>query len=499
VAIDARGNAFVTWEQRVSQDEFRTAYRWLLAGRGWTATRYLPAGRRIEDLEISARGDLAVIAADGGPAEFVLSVGAARPGAELGDWEPVPGASAAWQRAGIGIDDAGAVSVAWSSYASREVFVSSRRANGRFGAAQQVGGDDSGGWMEVVVSPGGAAAVMFVARRGGRTKVVYRPPAGSFGWEEDPGLPGMGSARIAMDPTGRAVVTSDAIVPFVGQEDYNATGDARFAVRSPLGDFQVHDIARHGVVYSVVMDPRGAATFIVNARDTGSRVVAVTTDAAGRVGAPVELSGAGSSPAGGINVRGDVMAGWLASVSGPDSAVAISERPVGGEFGAARLFGGGKVGSVQLALNDAGHAAVAWLQDDDGGNWNPTVRVATRADDAAPPPPPDVAIHRDPSAALDERGAITVPASCSESCRLSPTGIIHLGGDELGIAGRGKSRRLSRRKRGRLSVVFGAGALKEAREAIAAGRRPWISVTVSARGRSPRPTLATRRLRVRLP
>jgi hypothetical protein len=182
-----------------------------------------------------------------------------------------------------------------------------------------------------------------------------------------------------------------------------------------------------------------------------------------------------------------------------------------GVFARERPFGAAAFGSpTQLAksqpavlvpsvINDAGQAVLVWnevIPDGQGFKAGPVYAVVRDDPALHRPAPPDVDLYKDPLAALDPDGDLRAPVSCAVSCKVKATGIVFPGGDRKALAGNGKSIRLKARKRTKVKLDFGEQGAEAVREALAAGQRPWVSVTVSARGKSPRPLVVSRRYKL---
>jgi hypothetical protein len=152
------------------------------------------------------------------------------------------------------------------------------------------------------------------------------------------------------------------------------------------------------------------------------------------------------------------------------------------------------------ALNDLGQAIVVWRELTwNGERYEFGPLTATVRDDPAlgdAPAPPGVHLYKDPLAALDGDGDLRPPVLCTTNCKVASAGIVFPGGEQDAVRGRGKSVRLKARRKRRVKLDFGVEGAQTVRNALAAGRRPWVAVTVSARGKSPRPLVVTRRYRL---
>jgi hypothetical protein len=251
-------------------------------------------------------------------------------------------------------------------------------------------------------------------------------------------------------------------------------------------------------------EPHGALTFLTHRRATGNSgtigFVRVAPD--GRIESGQLSSGPtrGSAVAA-MNLRGGMLAAWSRPKGdGEATEIVTRERGLsGGPFGPENVIADVNLGyTFQTALNDLGQAVVVWIEYPPTGPPG-AIRAIVRDDPALLeiPPPPDIDIYADPLAQLDEDGDLLPTVRCSENCKVTATGIVFPGADRRAIAGEGRLRRVKARKRTRVKLDFGAAGAAAAREALAAGRRPWVSVSVSARGRSPRPLVKSRRFKLR--
>jgi hypothetical protein len=192
-----------------------------------------------------------------------------------------------------------------------------------------------------------------------------------------------------------------------------------------------------------------------------------------------------------MNLRGDI----LTSLYSPraDVPVELIERAPGEEFGPRRAQGGTY---ARVAINDAGQAAVMLGA---GNASSPPVQVAVREDPRLPvlPFPPTVDIDTPVDPGLDEKGELRLAVSCSTACKATPNGILAAEGDSQLVAASGSSKRIRAKRRGLVTLRFGSEQSRKVRKALRAGRKPWVSVSVRARGRSPRPITVSRRIRLR--
>jgi hypothetical protein len=113
-----------------------------------------------------------------------------------------------------------------------------------------------------------------------------------------------------------------------------------------------------------------------------------------------------------------------------------------------------------------------------------------------PPLPPDLVIGKPTDVELDDDG-VAVPVDCDVACTAQPGGALVIGDEVIARAKRGSKLRLARGARGRVRVRFSSPVRAAARAARAAGRKPWVSVSVRAKGKARRSVTATRRVKLR--
>jgi hypothetical protein len=503
--MDARGNTLLTWTERRADGRPVSKYRWRQAGSGWSAVRELPVSGWIEKLGITPHGAASALIVRGtGAYEPVpLVVGTAQPGEAIGDLEKVAdGASPS--SVDFGLDDAGGAIVAWSSWRDPYAqsgppvpgLVATSTPGGTFGAPQHVG-DFSGAPSAADINAAGAAAVAWRDNAGAR--VSYRPPGGSFGPPEATGFSSYG-IDVALDVGGKLAVTGANFGQSPGSE-----GRANYAIRSPLGDWsEPRRLDPEGFVSDMFFEPHGALTFLTRRPATGNSdtigVITVAPD--GRIESGQLSSGTTrGSAAAAMNLRGGIFAAW-SRPKGDGEATEIVARErgfIGGPFGPETVIADVNLGfTYETAFNDLGQAVVVWVEYPPAGP-PAAIRVIVRDDPALLqiPPPPDIDIYSDPLAQLDDDGDLLATVRCNQNCKVKASGIVFPGAGRRAIAGGDKSRRLKARTRSRVKLDFGTAGAAAAREALAAGQRPWVSVSVSARGRSPRPFVVSRRFKLK--
>jgi hypothetical protein len=509
VVMDARGNALVVWDRPYgdgtpswSGHRLASSYRWYLPGRGWGPPRDLPrAAGFVGDVKITPRGEVHALVVGTGSELVRAGIWTATPGSRLEEAARVTDEAYAGVPPGLGLDDAGNAIVAWAPRPQQHqpVLVSSRPAGGDFGPPQAVGAQPNGR-PGVAMNPAGAAAVSWTDHVT-RERVVYRPAGGHFGAVEDPHMDRQAMPRLGLDLDGGLLLsgrfnTGTAWVPG------GPPTHAAVVARAPLGGWgQSQVVAENAYVGDMVVGARGVATLIVNGRganDREPRSQIVTRHPDGRLEREEVAPRSAGNPMLAMNHRGDVLAAWADGHGNPARAVHVRERPAGaGSFGPPATVADAMADLAAPALNDLGQAIVVWREL----TWNGEryefgpVTAAVRDDPALhdEPAPPAVRLYKDPLAALDDDGDLRAPVLCTTSCKVTSAGIVFPGGGQDAVPGRGKSVRLRARSKRRVKLDFGAEGAQAVRQAHAAGRRPSVAVTVSARGRSPRPLVVTRR------
>lgn len=273
--------------------------------------------------------------------------------------------------------------------------------------------------------------------------------------------------------------------------------NAVIAVRRPLGGWD--DPARfltHESPWEILAAPDGTATmFMVDSSDREHpRAQYVTRSPSGELQGPTTVAEDRRWSGVAMNLRGDMLAASRRPEGGP---IELAERTRGSHaFSPPRLSPAADAwgGSAFLALNDAGQAAIAW----NGPNRRRPL-VAVRDDPAVPlpPPPPTVEVAPSGTPRLDEDGHLRIAVRCSTGCKALPSGTLAPAGNAELVRFDGSSRRISAKRLTVLKLRFGRDRARSVRKALRAGRRPWVSVSVRARGKSPRPITASRRIRLR--
>lgn len=526
--VDERGQVLLTWGQRKGYGPERGvfSYRWRAPGGRWSPTRTLPSIRADYETEVAMtpRGE-AVMAYGDRDREVVYSI--AEPGGSFSAPEPL-GDSGEAGRVDLAIDDAGNAVAVWLSQ-KREVRVATRRAGGDFSPArtlevltpEQVRLSALIG-PYVSVNDAGAAAIVWQGGQGPhsdgrwymRHRLAYRAAGGSFGApEEVPHFEGQGShidQGVTVNERGDVVLTQQELPTGV-------SGGVSYAVRSATGGWgEAREVGPMGHVTNAFAEPGGAVSFVIERladsppapdqpRDPRRYVDFATHRADGGLDGPRQISTAdGYSPDAAMNRRGDILAAWTVGGQGDtrQTRVAVSERLAGTVFTPELVISAPGVWPPQVALNDARQAAVVWGADDDpAGEFAPAGWGSFRSDPKLPPLPlPPVIDIGEPLDDLLDEGGIVLPVRCDQACTVRPEGLLVDGADGAGTGTRAKKAarvRLSKGRRGRVRVRFDSEARAAAREALAAGRKPWVSVSVRAKGKSPRTVSASRRVKLR--
>ena len=503
VGIDARGDALAVWEER-SESGPTIGYSWRPPRGEWTPPRRVAGRTALIGGELAMTPDgTAVLGYT--TADNRIAVASARPGRAFGEPEYLTPPGPQRIPPDVVVDDEGNVIAGWTQSRGQEgsdVVVASRRVGGSFGEPQTLARGTTGLPPDLAVNAAGAAVAGWSTSYGGQAHVSYRPPGGSFGPAERVPSLRSGSARpiIAINVLGEVVAGETSSTP-VG----DGSGGTRFAVRSALGEWGDEvTLDTGGFISSLLAEPSGAFGLVFQRTDeTGGRSVYFSERRQdGTLVGPERLSSPNSyGPRVAMNLRGDMLGTWSPDFHGygAGTRVAIADRPAGGRFGEETIVSTdpNSIGS-DAGLNDAGQAVVAWTRHERTGEPFPARVQARVRDDLSLPPlpfPPDVALGPAPDVSLGDDGVLVVDPRCSENCIVKPYGLV-VGGERI-VAGSGDRVRLRARRGRRVRVRFGKRAARVAREAFAAGRRPWVSISVTARGRSPRPVTVSRRVRLR--
>jgi hypothetical protein len=505
VHIDARGNVLALWTITEPGDwEWLTStyYGWRTASGHWKSGGLLGPINGRPKVAISPRGDATAIWVKGGS---VVAAEASAGGGfgqmqTIGRTDPKSATTI-----DIAMDDAGNVLAAWSGELVQQteaggpggwrIYAATRSPDGAWSSPELVrhGTAAAGTGPDLAMNAAGAAVIGWSETQNMEPLVSYRPPAGRFGPAERVPSQYWGMPLVAIGDGGEAVVATASRSHVVSEPS-----SAVLAVRKSLGGWSdplAYPIAN--APSEVLVDPAGNATmFMTDSSDRDrSRATYVTRSAAGEANGPVTVGVDRSWGAIAMNLRGDVLT-TLHSRS-PAPRVEFAERPARKSAFSAPQESPNAIGTAaRVALNDAGQAALIWTAATPSGHQ---VLVSVREDTATspPPPPPEVDFEGPITPKLDGDGDFRISVRCSSACKASARGILAPEGTERLVAATGSSKRIASKRRGVLKLRFGNDQSRAVRKAIRAGRKPWIAVSVRARGRSPRPMTVSRRVRLR--
>ncbi|MDQ3934211.1 MAG: hypothetical protein M3340_06220 [Actinomycetota bacterium] len=504
-AIDARGDALAVWGERYGPGRGGNAYSWRAPGGEWSARRFVNVDEDGEwtypRVVMTPLGHATVV---WGGADGALLAADARPGQAFGPPVAVTGRMPQTHPE-LAADDAGNLLVAWPEADRDErtigwsVRIASRPAGASWTAPRTLT-DRAAGTVAIAVNSAGAAAVVWSSADTAEPWIAYRPPAGDFGPPERVPL-GAGFAKVALSEAGEAIVS----MPGSLLSAPHSNGE-RFAVRSPLGEWaEPVELDPLGSATQLLAERDGSVSFLVEKPEVASdpreiRYVTRRRDGTIRDSGPIATDAFAASA--GTNLRGDVLVAWT-QMSGEGehwevpTRVGIAQRRAG-LFVPEPLLSEPTAQPRRPALNDAQQAVVGWDAASQPGEHPAWVMAAVREDPKLPPLPfpPVVDILPLPDAALDPDGGLRVDARCSLSCKLTPSAMLYASKSTPLASGRGPSRRLRARARRGVEVRFGKDAARSVRKALRQGRRPWVSISLRARGASPRPVTFSRRVRL---
>jgi hypothetical protein len=505
--IDARGDLLATWttsEFDPAELEYRvsTFYAWRAPGGRWTPASELGPVNGNPAVALSPRGRATAVWADG---EDIVAAEASVGGEFRGT--QVIGRTDRCCAATIDVvtDDEGNAMAAWSGehvpqtepggISGRKIYAATRTPLGTWSAPELVRHGTTGGGPDLAMNAAGAAVIGWFDTANMDPYISYRLPAGRFGPAERVPSKHWGWPKVAIADDGEAVVATSS-------RSHTTTEpvDALMVTRRPLGgwtapvSFSVQEPPR-----AVFAEPNGSATmFMADMSDPNHpQAQYVTRSVAGEVDGPTTVASDRGWTDIAMNLRGDIFA--LLWDRGPEQGrTEFAERPAGGGgFGAVQTVPGFLGASTNaVALNDAGHAAVMGTVGAAPAN---RVYVAVREDTAQPalPFPPSLEIDVPDTPQLDEGGVLRIAVRCSAACKALPTGILSPNGNAELVGASGSSKRIGAKQQRVLTIRFGDELSRAVRKAVRAGRKPWVSVSVRARGKSPRPMTVSRRIRLR--
>jgi hypothetical protein len=505
VLIDARGDALALWTRPAPDGRSSTfVYAWRAPRGEWTEPRELGAARGGVSVILTPLGRASAAWQDAGNR---LVVADARPGRAFGAPAAVAtGLNPLGTAVTLAGDDAGNLVTAWLVDECREegapeqgcghsVRAATRSAAGAWSSPQWIERYTSGGILKAAVNPAGAGAISYMRANGSSAALSYRPPGGGFGPPEAPLLPSIALPDLALDDAGRVTLLSPKGV---------LTGQPVTSVivrRDPVtGWGEPGELPINGYD-PLLAEPDGTASVVAIQGRAQERLdvkhAALRPD--GTVEGPTTIAEDGHSVDAAVNLRGDILAAWLTPAGSDPSEwrLMASERRFGGGFSAPERIAGPGAGPALVALGDARQAAAIWSQ---GRYGLAEVRIAMREDPEAPelPFPPDVRVEAPSEPRLDSDGALRLAVRCSRACTATPAALLLPGTGAEPAAAKGAARKLKARRAGTLGVRFGRDRAKAVRKALRAGRKPWVSFTVRARGGgSPRPMIVSRRVKLR--
>ncbi len=213
----------------------------------------------------------------------------------------------------------------------------------------------------------GNAVAIWHSSSGGQNSVVQaavRPAGGSWSAPQDLSAPSEAAfnADVAV-AAGRVTAVWTVLHdwrPVVQSSSRMIAGTwaAAETISGPIGSAYVPVVA---------MDEQGGAVASWQWWDGAYRVVqAASRPAGGSWSTPEELSGPGrsaSAPRVAMDANGNALVGWIRS-NGSWAAAQIASRPAAGTWGPPQNLSerGGNAGSIDIAMNRRGDAAVSWIQ-----------------------------------------------------------------------------------------------------------------------------------------
>ena len=306
------------------------------------------------------------------PALLVFLVIVAFPQAAGGELDPVNvsrgGVSGSAPR--IASDGAGNIVAVWREVDgdTSSIRAAFRPKGGSWSTAQRissVGGATEG--PKLAMDQAGNSVATWQSFSGGHNSVVQaavRPADGNWSAAQDLSLPGEPAfnADVVLE-AGRATAVWTVLHewrPVVQSSNRTISGawSAAETISGPTGGAYLPVVA---------MDDQGDAVASWQWWDGAYKVVqAALRTADGHWAAPDELSAPGrmaSAPRVAMDADGNALVGWVRS-NGSWQAAQIASRPAGGAWGPPQNLSerGGNAGSIDIAMNRRGDAAVSWIQ-----------------------------------------------------------------------------------------------------------------------------------------
>jgi hypothetical protein len=490
IAIDAKGDALAVWSEYAAGG-WRQRYRWYAPGRGWGPPGVLHDGGNepLVRVALTPRGDAIVLWDDrSDPEKNPTWMTTAPPG---GRFAPPRKLSEGLVTTNLLVDDEGGALLVQSQLDVSQggaLLVSVREPGGEFGPPQRLAEGPAS--SSAAISPAGAAAVVWSTTDARATWLSYRPAGGDFQPPERLDVPAAPSTPLAINTAGEVVVAGSRVDPYTGSHGTALT------VRSPLGTWsEPIQIDAAGTVLQAFAEASGDVAFLSAQPDKS--ITLTTRHADGSVAGPAAIDDAQSMNFfASTSYGGNMLATWNEHHGDSlwrDDIVRVAERAAGGVFGPAVTVSGPGAATGPPAINDAGAAALAWVRQTKPGDFASVVLQAVVRDSRAEAPlPPALRITGSRTRRIGARGTLTIPVRCSQRCRVRARGLLFVDGRPVAIG-----RPQSTRKRLRALKVGRVGVRFDASRAAAAGKRAWASVSVTAKGRSPRPMTITRRIRIR--
>ena len=502
VHISARGDVLALWQRE--EKEYGTAtthYAWRPPRGRWTANQQLGglmhSGWDVT-VALTPRGQATALWADDGK----VFAAEADLGGEFSKPQVIGRADTCCATTlEVRVDDAGNALAAWAGEqvqqtepggsSGRNIYAATRTPKGEWSDPQLVR-HGTGGFTSLAMNSAGAAVIGWAETQNMEPLISYRPPAGRFGPAERVPSKYWGLPIVAIGESGEVVVATASRSHHV-----NEAVEAVMAVRQPTGEWsEPVSFPIANAPSDLFVDPSGTATmFMTDSSDRDHpKAQYVTRSRSGEVRGPTTVAGGRWWGDVAMNLRGDV----LASLDQPGAELPFElvERSAGQTFSPPRAAAGDTPTYGRVAINDAGQAATVLAV---GGLFNPKVQLAVREDPALPvlPFPPIVEVDTRAEPGLDANGELHLAVTCSTACKATPKGILAADGTGQLVAADGSSKHIRAKKRGVVRLRFGSEQSRKVRRAIRDGRKPWLSVSVRARGRSPRPITVSRRIRLR--
>lgn len=502
VQLDARGNVLALWARQAEDGSRATFYIWRAPRGQRTQARQLGSTGPFDARPVVALNPFGHATAVW-QADDTIVAAEATPGGTFGKAQPLgrtdPNSAADID---IAIDDEGNSVAAWSGEqipekelgagGGAEILAATRPAGGTWSTPEQIVEGQSAAGPDLAMNAAGAAVVGWSHTLNADPYINYKPPGGQFGPAEPVPADHWAIPQVAIGDRGEAVVATMTKTHTPADPYY-----AVMVVREPLGGWNEPARFAWGSVREIFVDQGGNATMFFSDHTVSGQPLAqyATRSPRGEVEGPITVGADRYWEGVAMNLRGDavgVIAPWSS-----ESPAELVERPWGqAAFSRPEVVPGGRATIASVALNDAGQAA-ALLSVSSRGALR--TQLAVREDPSLPPLPfpPNLDVGVPDGLRIDGEGELALTVRCSSACKASPRGILAPDGRGELVAGSGATKRVGAKRRRTLTVRFGGDQARRVRKAIKAGRKPWVSVSVRARGRSPRPVTVSRRIRLR--